>query len=425
MFKKGGVRDMQITRTELKNIEALHVSTKMPVYIYDFQLKLLKIYNSAKRYHITYDFTKIDPDSSADNKHSDIWYEYGVFKEIFIFLPFKDVIITVGPFLTNHMDQEDMDVLMNSHRMMSQSITKKKEWLEYYESMPIYALGDIRDFIILLGTILGIDLESAYSDNLHTEVYKNEWEIKNTYLNPSSINDIQSEKNAFYYENQILELVVKGDLKVLRREITDLKCGVSSTWCSNSIRSEKNYTIVILEKLSSLVLRIGKDVMETIHLRDFYIKKVEQQENLLEVLAVRDSAIIHFTKELHDLENSVYSPFILSVIQYINLKIYDPYKISDLAKHFFVSESTLRRQFKSEVGVNISEYTNKKKIAISKIFLTDGMPITECSKRLGFFDSSHFYRTFKKYEGVTPKQFLKMPVQFLYDEIDFLNDKTI
>ena len=74
--------------------------------------------------------------------------------------------------------------------------------------------------------------------------------------------------------------------------------------------------------------------------------------------------------------------------------------------------------------MSITEYANQRKIAISKIFLATGMPIAECSKRLGFFDSSHFYRNFKKYEGSTPKQFLNRTTQRDFDE-NFLLDKEL
>ena len=154
----------------------------------------------------------------------------------------------------------------------------------------------------------------------------------------------------------------------MKQGVAKIGCSVIPTWHNDSVRTEKNYTIVILEKLSSLALHMGKDVLETIRIREFYIKKLEQKEKLVDVLAVRDSAIIHFTKELHNLANSAYSPFILSVIQYINLKIYGPYKTSDVAKHFFLSESALRRHFKREVHMSITEYANQRKIAISKFF---------------------------------------------------------
>ena len=413
---------MKLTGNELQNIKALHVTTKIPVHIYDLCFKLLKVYSSGNRYEIPYDFSRIHSENT--DCRDLIWYEYGWLKEIFIFVRHKDVIITLGPFLTNHLEPEEIEKLVEGDKMKSQPSVTGKEWFSYYENLPIYALGDIRDFVILLGAILNIDLEEIYSRRLHIEVYRNELELKSQALKRPFFQDFESEQYAFYYENKILELVAKGDLDTLKQGVAKIGCSVIPTWHNDSVRTEKNYTIVILEKLSSLALHMGKDVLETIRLREFYIKKLEQKEKLVDVLAVRDSAIIHFTKELHNLANSAYSPFILSVIQYINLKIYGPYKTSDVAKHFFLSESALRRHFKREVHMSITEYANQRKIAISKFFLATGMPIAECSKRLGFFDSSHFYRTFKKYEGITPKQFLNRTTQRDFDE-NFLLDKEL
>ncbi len=168
-----------------------------------------------------------------------------------------------------------------------------------------------------------------------------------------------------------------------------------------------------------MAIHAGKDILDAIRLRDFYIKKLEIQTTLIEVLAIRElCAIIHFTKELHGLSDKKYSPLIISVIQYINLKIYDSFKIPQLAKHFFMSESALRRRFKSEVGINITEYVNKRKITIAKVFLGTEMPISEISKKLGFFDASHFHRIFKSFEGITPKQFQTRSKDIIHDKTE-------
>lgn len=93
------------------------------------------------------------------------------------------------------------------------------------------------------------------------------------------------------------------------------------------------------------------------------------------------------------------------VLQYINLKIYDNIKVTELAKQFYLSESALRSRFKEEIGVPINEYVNKRKIEESKMMIWSGIPAGEIARRLSFYDLSHYYRTFKKYTGVTPQQF--------------------
>lgn len=323
----------------------------------------------------------------------------------------------MGSFLTGRILKSQFESFLNRPEMIHKSHSEKKEYLKYYQSLPIYSLGDIRDFIVLLSSVFDIDFEQLYSANLHKQVYQNELKLKDGYLN-IDYNYLPPEKYSFYYENQILNLVINGDITALKQGIADIGCSVIPSSTGDNTRAEKNYTIVILEKLSSLAIHAGKDILDAIRLRDFYIKKLEIQTTLIEVLAIRDCAIIHFTKELHGLSDKKYSPLIISVIQYINLKIYDSFKIPELAKHFFMSESALRRRFKSEVGINITEYVNKRKITIAKVFLGTEMPISEISKKLGFFDASHFHRIFKSFEGITPKQFQTRSKDIIHDKTE-------
>ena len=134
-------------------------------------------------------------------------------------------------------------------------------------------------------------------------------------------------------------------------------------------------------------------------------QKGRRANRICRVLATRDSAIIHFTEELHGVSNQARTSLIRCVLQYINLKIYDNIKVTELAKQFYLSESALRSRFKEEIGVPINEYVNKRKIEESKMMIWSGIPAGEIARRLSFYDLSHYYRTFKKYTGVTPQQF--------------------
>ena len=49
------------------------------------------------------------------------------------------------------------------------------------------------------------------------------------------------------------------------------------------------------------------------------------------------------------------------------------------------------------------------------MFLQVYIPISEISKRLGFFNPSHFYIIFKNIEGITPKQFQNRSKDIVYD----------
>lgn len=80
--------------------------------------------------------------------------------------------------------------------------------------------------------------------------------------------------------------------------------------------------------------------------------------------------------------------------------------IADVAKACAVSESSLRAIFKDKTGMTPIQYrlTSRIKKAAYLLESTD-MTIYEIADSLGFFDAAYFSKIFKKYMGITPKQY--------------------
>lgn len=80
--------------------------------------------------------------------------------------------------------------------------------------------------------------------------------------------------------------------------------------------------------------------------------------------------------------------------------------ISDLTKEFNINRTTLSEKFSNFIGESIITYLNKLRVKMASIILRDTkLPISEVMERVGFNDSTHFFRTFKKYFGVSPKEY--------------------
>ena len=86
------------------------------------------------------------------------------------------------------------------------------------------------------------------------------------------------------------------------------------------------------------------------------------------------------------------------------------YKISELAAIFFVSEKTIVNMFIRHTGISAHEYQLKKKIEIIKTRMKSepNIKIKDFSKEYGFYDEFHLSRVFKKYAGVSPKDYKKI-----------------
>ena len=391
---------MELSVQDLKKIKSLHVMSKMPIWILEKETnRVLKSYKSIYKPPISYDFKEKNISDGVVQFYS------GILNEIFLCLWYRDVRIVVGAFRINNVTNTEFAYVYDNLIPKNKKIFSEKECWEYYSSLPVYPLGDIRDYLILLGFLFDMNLEEIYSEELYKQATENQLELMRKSTEDTEYETFLVEQYTFYYENKIMNLVSQGDLELLKSGLAEIGTSVLPTLMSSSLKTEKNYTIIILEKLSSLAIQVGKDILSVIKLRNYYIGKVEEQKEFMGVLAIRDTAIVHFTKELHGVSNRARTSLIKCILQYINLKIYDTIKVTELAKQFYLSESALRRRFKEEVGISITEYVNQRKIEESKMMLRSGVPVGEIARRLSFYDLSHYYRTFKKYTGVTPQYF--------------------
>ena len=102
-------------------------------------------------------------------------------------------------------------------------------------------------------------------------------------------------------------------------------------------------------------------------------------------------------------ENDSHSQLITRVIELLHSS---ELSVCEIAKECAVSESSLRHIFKEKTGKTPIEYRLSAKIKKAAYLLeSTDLTVCEISDSLGFFDAAYFTKTFKKFFGVTPKQY--------------------
>lgn len=85
-----------------------------------------------------------------------------------------------------------------------------------------------------------------------------------------------------------------------------------------------------------------------------------------------------------------------------------PIDLDTLAKRLCISKFHLSRLFKHHTGYSPYEYLIKCRMNHGKMLLkTTELPVHEVARRAGFESPSHFIKSFKGLEGVTPLKFRK------------------
>lgn len=99
------------------------------------------------------------------------------------------------------------------------------------------------------------------------------------------------------------------------------------------------------------------------------------------------------------------NPDIIKILKYIDMEINKHITLKMLSEHVNLSEEYISHIFKKNVGKNVIEYINERKMIIAKQMITEkGISLKEISEFLGFENYGYFCRVFKKYYKTSPSK---------------------
>ena len=114
---------------------------------------------------------------------------------------------------------------------------------------------------------------------------------------------------------------------------------------------------------------------------------------------------------IYEVEMSVdHDERITRLLSYINEHIAEPHllKVDQLAKTFLLSPTYLSEFFRKKVNMPLREYIIKAKLKLVEIrLLNSDYTLTEIADELSFTDVSHLSKTFKRYTGISLRDFKK------------------
>jgi AraC-like DNA-binding protein len=97
---------------------------------------------------------------------------------------------------------------------------------------------------------------------------------------------------------------------------------------------------------------------------------------------------------------------IVAITEYIRANITGSINLKDMSEKACMSTTSFYRYFKRELGMSPIEFILNEKIKHAKSLLKNpGIQVNEVCFMSGFDDCNYFIRIFKKYEGITPKQY--------------------
>lgn len=142
---------------------------------------------------------------------------------------------------------------------------------------------------------------------------------------------------------------------------------------------------------------------------DYYIYSIEQLVNTYGNFSEMLRQLQDFLKENAtgtESEQNFTNATFMKLIKYVNENYRSEISLTGAAQVLNMNSNYISQLFKKETGITFVHYITQKRLEDAKELLTTTKkPLTDIALEVGFNDTFHFIKTFKKVIGMTPGQY--------------------
>lgn len=216
----------------------------------------------------------------------------------------------------------------------------------------------------------------------------------------------------YYHENELLLAVQHGNYKKVHTLLESAGMFRIANRIEDEIQESKHRLIVVNTLMRRAVYQGGVHPIHIDFLSNIHAVKINQISNTKEADDMALSIVMNYCKLVKDHSLTSYSKPIQKIITTIDASITADLRLNTFAKELFMNPSYLSALFKSEVGVTLTEYVNKKRLKYSTTLLeSTTMQIQEVAANCGITDIHYYTRLFKREYNMTPREYRKRHVK--------------
>lgn len=206
--------------------------------------------------------------------------------------------------------------------------------------------------------------------------------------------------NLLTYENKAYQQMYAQLDQMSKKALEQFKCGLVQEAYQTICQMIASCREQLFPDISYLKNQVSHFLVKSN--MDISIVHIEKCENVLELLQIIDTAI----EQEKAKASKSYSYPIQKAIEYMRKNFQNPISLGDIAENVGFSPEYFCRLFKSEVGVNFSNYLLKMRLEESaRLLKTTHHKVYEIAQMVGYHNLSYYSRIFKKMYGVNPFEF--------------------
>lgn len=218
----------------------------------------------------------------------------------------------------------------------------------------------------------------------------------------------QGDKHSPYeHEFNYYEQVREGNTTRLSELINELGGKGMGILSKDPIRNVRYHFIISVALVTRYCVEGGLEMETAYTMSDYYINKADEINSISEINALNMEMAMDFATKMKAVKTkTIYSRHAVMCMDYVTTNLHSKLTVESIAENIGLSAGYLSRMFHKETGVTVSGYVVEKRIeAAQNLLKYSDYKSVDIANYLCFGSHSHFISVFRKYTGMTPKQY--------------------
>lgn len=217
--------------------------------------------------------------------------------------------------------------------------------------------------------------------------------------------NVRTDSYPYEKEKELLAKVKLGDVREANAILNDV-LGYVLFSQGSSLDVVKTRALELCSLLSRTAIEGGAPTDNILKLNNHFLKNLQQITSMDTLCHKLQEIVETFSESMFNYIPSKNNDLIRKAMLYISEHFNTPLTLEETAAYVHLHPSYFSTLFKQLTGSSFKEYLNMVRIEESKRLLSNTeYSIINIAIAVGFEDQSYFSKVFKKYTGLTPKQF--------------------
>jgi len=206
--------------------------------------------------------------------------------------------------------------------------------------------------------------------------------------------------------NQLKLMESQQVTTIIEKIFTNLSATLASPEALRNICVK--FIIIVMNSLEELGVDFEKHLGKNFE----PYKEIDKYETIEDIKEWFNNLMQSFIKIIKETKNEKYKGIVKVAIQFIQEQYSEDINLTDISNTVFVTPNYLSRVFKEQTGESLINWLNRFRTEKAKTLLHDlEIKVYEIAEKVGYNDYKYFSHIFKKYTGMTPKEYRDLNIK--------------